>query len=101
VISLADIVRHPQVFVHQEAQNSGFHLALILAVVARVIAVIAVMTGTFVLLRTKEWVWVERVWRHSSRRSSRITLWTLYFSVSERVRRVFFRPTIGRQNAEL
>jgi hypothetical protein len=27
----------------------------------RVIAVIAVMTCTFVLLRTKEWVWVERL----------------------------------------
>lgn len=72
MISLADIVRHPQVFFHQEAQNSGFHLALILAVVPRVIAVIAVMTCTFVLLRTKECVWSNGcVWRYSSRRSSR------------------------------
>jgi hypothetical protein len=43
---------HPQVFFHQGAQNCGFHLALILAVFPRLIAVIAVMTCTFVSLRT-------------------------------------------------
>ncbi len=114
VISLADIVRHPQVFFHQQAQNSGFHLALILAVFPRLIAVIAVMTCTFVLLCTKEWVWVERLRlallvaaiialislaldagffpRSLFRNGARwigLALWTLYFSVSERVRRVF------------
>lgn len=114
VISLADIVRHPQVFFHQQAQNSGFHLALILAVFPRLIAVIAMMTYTFVLLRTREWVWVERLRlallvaaiialislaldagffpRSLFRNAARwigLALWTLYFSVSERVRRVF------------
>jgi hypothetical protein len=72
------------------------------------------MTCTFVLLRTKEWVWVERLRlallvaaiialislaldavffpRSLFRNAARwigLALWTLYFSVSERVRRVF------------
>ena len=114
VISLADIVQHPQAFFHQGAQNSGFHLALILAVFPRLIAVIAVMTCTFVLLRTKEWVWVERLrlallvaaiialislaldakffprsLLANGARWIGLALWTLYFFVSQRVRRVF------------
>jgi hypothetical protein len=114
LISLADIVRHPQVFFPPGAQNSGFHLALILAVVPRLIAVIAVTTCTLVLLRTKEWVWVERLRLallvaaiialisvaldaeffprslfQNGARSIGLALWTRYFFVSERVRRVF------------
>jgi cell division protein FtsW (lipid II flippase) len=89
-------------------------LALILAVFPRLIAVIAVMTCTFVLLRTKEWRWVQRrrlallvaaiialislaldaefFPRSLVRNGARwigLALWTLYFSVSERVRGVF------------
>jgi hypothetical protein len=81
------------------------------------------MTCTFVLLRTKEWVWVERLRlallvaaiialislaldaeffpRSLFRNGARwigLALWTLYFSVSDAA---FFRPTIGRPNAEL
>jgi hypothetical protein len=113
----------PQVFFQHEAQNSGFHLALTLAVLPRLIAVIAVMTCTFVLLRTNEWVWVERL-RLALLVAAIIALISLALDaeffpgrrfetelVGSRLRSgrctflflsaAFFKPTIGRQNAEL
>ena len=114
VISLADIVGHPQVFFHPVTQKSDFHLALILSVFPRLIAVISTMACMFVLLRTKEWVWVERLrlalmvativafislaidakyfprsMLANGARWIGLGLWTLYFCVSQRVRRVF------------
>jgi hypothetical protein len=114
VISLADIVRHPQVFFHPVTQKSDFHLALILSVFPRLIAIIVAMSCMFVLLRTKEWVWVERLrlalmvaaivafislaidakyfprsLLANGARWIGLGLWTVYFLVSQRVRRVF------------
>ena len=114
MISLADIVRHPQVFFHQQAQNSGFHfgadsggvpassrgycgddlyvriaahqgvgvgerlrLALFVAAIIALIS-LALDAGFF----------PRSLFRNGARWIG-LALWTLYFSVSERVRRVF------------
>jgi hypothetical protein len=113
-VYLADIVKHPRVFLPPYGHGEINHGALYLAVFPRLFAMIAVAAISIQLLRKMEWVYVETlrivllvalvisalsVWidiRYFPKsvgsngiRLVAMTIWLLYFCVSKRVLRVF------------
>jgi hypothetical protein len=114
---LADVAQHPAAY-FSNALKPDIHVALIMAAVPRLLASGTMVIVAFLLLKTREWIWVERlrlcmiitslcagisvVIDHyyfprstftNGVRLIGLSMWTLYFLVSMRVNDVFRTKT--------
>lgn len=109
-----DVFVHYRAILPSSEQDSEHHLALIATVYPRLLALAAVVGGAMILLKRREWVWVERLrlalgieimiagisvaldakyfpksFRLNLGRCVMMFLWFLYFCLSDRVYSVF------------
>ncbi len=109
-----DAVAHYRVFLRSSEQDSEHHLALIAAAYPRLLALVVVVGIAMIMLKQREWVWVERLrlalgaeiviagvsvaldakyfpksFTVNLGRCVMMFLWFLYFCLSDRVYSVF------------
>lgn len=109
-----DVVAHYRVFVPSPEQGSEHHLALIAVAYPRLLALLVVVGIAMIMLKQREWVWVERLrlalgaeiviaavsvgldaryfpksFGLNLGRCVMMFLWFLYFCLSDRVYSVF------------
>ena len=123
-VSLTDIWLHPGVFMAPSKVDLMSHLALMMAVFPRLFAMCGVTAFALVLLRNRDWVWVERLRlsllvaviasaisfcldlayfpKSAAANGARLVglfVWFLYFHMSKRIHHVFRTKDWGGQTS--